>query len=60
MMHCLDPNSGAVHWSHDLVSEFEAKVLEGGYASSPIEYRDTIIVLSGGADQAIIAFNKAD
>lgn len=58
MMHCLDARSGVVLWSHDLAGEFGANLLEGGYASSPIEYKDTIIVLSGGKNQALVAFQK--
>ncbi|UCE61848.1 MAG: PQQ-binding-like beta-propeller repeat protein, partial [Phycisphaerales bacterium] len=63
VMHCLDAETGAVHWSHDFVREyggFGLKVCECGYSSSPIEYKNTVIALVGGKDQAIIAFNKTD
>ncbi len=58
MMHCLDAKTGKPKWSHDLSSEFAATILEGGYASSPIEHEGKIIVLSGGSKQSIIAFDK--
>ncbi len=58
MMHCLDAKDGSLKWSHDLVSEFSANVLWGGYSSSPIEHEGKIIVLSGGQDQSVIAFDK--
>jgi outer membrane protein assembly factor BamB len=63
VMHCLDADTGSVLWSHDLVREFGGfglKVCECGYSSSPIEYKNTVVALVGGKDQAIIAFNKAD
>ncbi|UCE59255.1 MAG: PQQ-like beta-propeller repeat protein [Phycisphaerales bacterium] len=63
VMHCLDADTGSVLWSHDFVREFGGfglKVCECGYSSSPIEYKDTVIALVGGKDQAIIAFSKMD
>ncbi|HKQ61306.1 MAG TPA: PQQ-binding-like beta-propeller repeat protein [Candidatus Polarisedimenticolaceae bacterium] len=59
-MHCLDKADGKVVWSHDLWTEFGGTVLEHGYASSPIEYGDTVIALVGGKDQSIVAFRKTD
>lgn len=63
IMHCLDADTGAVHWSHDFVSEFGGfgtNVAQCGYSPSPIEHKNTVIALVGGKDQAIIAFNKTD
>lgn len=59
-MHCLDRDTGKVIWSHDLWDEFEGNVLNHGYASSPIAYKDTVIALVGGEGQSIVAFSKAD
>ena len=58
IMHCLDKNSGKSVWSHDLWNEFGGTVLNHGYSSSPIEFGKNVIVLSGGEDQSIIAFDK--
>jgi outer membrane protein assembly factor BamB len=58
-MHCLDKKTGKVKWSHELWGdEFGGTVLKHGYSSSPIGYKDTIIVLVGGKGHSIVAFDK--
>ena len=60
-MHCLDKTSGEIRWSHDLWGdEFGGNVLPHGYASSPIEYGDTVVALVGGEGKGIVAFDKKD
>lgn len=59
-MHCLDAAAGKVDWSHDLWTEFEGSALQHGYASSPLAYKDTVIVPVGGEGRAFMAFNKKD
>jgi len=60
-MHCLNKKDGTVVWSHDLWGdEFKGTYLNHGYASSPIAYKDTVIVLVGGEGHSIVAFNKKD
>ena len=60
IMHCLDAATGKLLWSHNLLGEFGGNVLVLGYSSSPIAYKDTVIVLVGGKDQSIVAFDKND
>ena len=60
IIHCLDAATGKPLWSHNLLGEFGGTVLALGYSSSPIEYENTIIVLVGGKDQSIVAFDKRD
>ena len=45
--HCLDKKTGKVLWSHDLAEEFKVSTLLRGYGSSPIAYKDTVIVNIG-------------
>ncbi len=59
-MLCLDKNDGKVQWSHDLWKEFDGNVLQHGYSSSPIAYKNTVIVLVGGAGASIVALNQDD
>lgn len=60
-MHALDKKSGEVQWSIDLWgAEFGGTVLQHGYASSPIEYGDNVIVLVGGENNSIVALKKKD
>jgi len=57
-MFCLDKTDGKVLWSHDLWNELGGNFLNHGYSSSPVEYKDTVIVLVGAKDASIVAFDK--
>lgn len=54
---CYDAATGEVKWSHDLVKEFDHKVMGRGYSSSPLAYDGNVILQVGGDGQAIVAFN---
>ena len=56
-MFVLDKNNGKLLWSHDLMKEFGAPAPGRGYAPSPIQYRNTVIVPAGGTGQSLIAFD---
>ncbi len=58
--HCLDKRNGKVVWAHDLFKEFNGYVQDEYYASSPLAYKNTIIVPVGAPDGSIIAFNQKD
>lgn len=57
---CLDAERGTVLWSHELWRDFNGSFIINGYASSPIAYRDTVIVQVGGPERSLMAFNAAD
>jgi outer membrane protein assembly factor BamB len=56
----LDRKTGKRLWSHDLWTEYKGTFLERGYASSPMAYKETIIVPVGGAGRALMAFGQKD
>jgi outer membrane protein assembly factor BamB len=56
----LDRKSGKQLWSRDLWKEFKGTFLERGYASSPIAWKDTVIVPVGGPGRALMAFRQSD
>lgn len=60
LLHCLDKKTGKVLWSHNLWKEFGGTPLIYGYASSPLAYRDTVIVTAGGRGHALICFRQSD
>lgn len=60
MMYCLDAQSGSVLWSKDFRGDLGDHIRFGGYSSSPIEYKDTIILLPGTKGKALVALNKSD
>jgi outer membrane protein assembly factor BamB len=53
----IDKNTGQVLWYHDLINEYGAPVPDRGYAASPIQYRNTIVLPAGGAGQSLMAFD---
>lgn len=57
-MHSLDKNTGKVQWKRELWGEFGGNVLNHGYASSPIAYKDTVITLVGGDEASMVAFSQ--
>jgi outer membrane protein assembly factor BamB len=56
----LEQSTGKRLWSRDLWKEFKGTFLERGYASSPLAYKDGVIVPVGGAGRALMAFRQAD
>jgi outer membrane protein assembly factor BamB len=57
---CLDKRTGRLVWFHDLYKEFNGTVLVRGYSSSPIAYRDLVIVPVGGQQHGLMAFRQKD
>lgn len=57
-MHCLNKKDGKVYWKHELWKELGGNVLNHGYASSPIAYKDTVIALVGGEGASVVAFDQ--
>lgn len=47
VMHCYDRRTGKILWTHDLANEFDAPIPGRGYGSSPIAYKNTVIVSVG-------------
>jgi outer membrane protein assembly factor BamB len=60
LLQCLDKKSGKPLWTKHLDNDFKATRLVYGYASSPIAYRDLLIVPAGGKGRALIAFRISD
>ena len=56
-MHAFEKQSGNVVWSHDLWREYGGKRAERGYTCSPLVYKNTVIVVVGGAGQSLMAFD---
>lgn len=56
----LDRATGKRLWSHDLWKEYKGTFLERGYASSPLAYKDGVIVPVGGPGRALMAFRQSD
>ncbi len=59
-LHCLAKQTGKAIWAHDLVREFNGTVRVRGYSCNPISYKNTVIMMVGGAGHAIVAFNQKD
>jgi outer membrane protein assembly factor BamB len=59
-LQCLDKKTGKLLWTQQLWSEHHGSRMMYGYASSPIAFRDTVIVPVGGRGKALMAFQQAD
>jgi outer membrane protein assembly factor BamB len=59
-LQCLDKKSGKVLWTQQLWEQHGGSRLMYGYASSPIAFRDMVIVPVGGRGKAVMAFRQAD
>ncbi len=58
ILSCLDTKTGKQVWQHDLVKEFDGRVIKWNNAASPLLEGKLIFVNAGGAGQAMIAFDK--
>lgn len=56
----LELKTGKRRWSRDLWKELKGTFLERGYSSSPLAYKDAVIVPVGGAGRALMAFRQKD
>lgn len=58
-LHCLDQKSGKPVWSHDVLAEYGAKMPGFGFASSPLIYKNSLILPVGGPGVGVMAFDAA-
>jgi outer membrane protein assembly factor BamB len=58
-LQCLDRSSGKMIWTQQLWDDHGGSRMMYGYASSPIAYRDTVIVPVGGRGKSVMAFHQA-
>jgi outer membrane protein assembly factor BamB len=60
-MHALNKHTGKVAWTHELWGErFTGKLQGFGYSSSPVVYKDSVIVPLGGEGAGLVALNLKD
>jgi outer membrane protein assembly factor BamB len=59
-LQCFDKKTGKLLWTQELWAVHRGSRLMYGYASSPIAFRDTVIMPVGGAGKALMAFSQAD
>lgn len=60
-MHAFNKNTGKLVWTKDLWKDFPGStIMDRGYSSSPIAYKNTVIVKLGGPNHAIVALNPKD
>jgi outer membrane protein assembly factor BamB len=56
----LDKKTGKLLWTQELWAQHRGSQMMYGYSSSPIAFRDTVIVPVGGRGKAVMAFQQAD
>ena len=61
VVNCLDKQTGKLLWSKNLYQDFPgATRMDRGYSTSPLLYKNTIILAVGGHGHAMVALNPAD
>jgi outer membrane protein assembly factor BamB len=59
-LQCLDKKTGKLLWTEQLWENHQGSRLMYGYSSSPIAFRETVILPVGGPGKALMAFQQAD
>jgi outer membrane protein assembly factor BamB len=59
-LQCFDKRTGKLLWTQELWTAHQGSRLMYGYASSPIAFRDLVIVPVGGPGKSIMAFRQTD
>jgi len=59
-LQCLDKKSGNVLWTQELWGTHGGSRMMYGYSSSPIAFRDLVIVPVGGRGKSVMAFRQSD
>jgi outer membrane protein assembly factor BamB len=54
---CVDRERGSLVWSHELWRDLDGTFIGIGYSSSPVVYRDTLIVQVGAPRGSLMAFD---
>ena len=57
---CLNKTTGKEVWGHDLWGDLGGTIINVGYSSSPVAYKNKIVVQVGGVGHSLIAFDRAD
>ena len=57
---CVNKTTGKEVWSHDLWGKLGGTLINVGYSSSPIVYKNKVIVTVGGVGHSLIAFDLVD
>jgi len=58
ILNCLNPVSGTLHWSKNIVEDAETSLIEWGMAGAPLVYRDAVIVNPGGNTGSVAAYDR--
>lgn len=59
-LQCFEKKTGKLLWTQQLWTDHRGSRMMYGYASSPIAFRDLVIVPVGGRGKALMAFRQAD
>lgn len=59
-LQCFEKKTGKLVWTQELWNTHQGSRVMYGYASSPIAFRDTVIVPVGGRGKSVMAFRQAD
>lgn len=59
-LQCLEKRTGKIVWTQQLWQDHGGSRMMYGYASSPIAFRESVVVPVGGRGKSVMAFQQAD
>jgi outer membrane protein assembly factor BamB len=60
VLNCLDPVTGAMLWSRDIVADSKAQVPIWGFSASPLIVNDVLTVFAGGPkEKSVLAYSAS-
>ncbi|MEX0715796.1 MAG: PQQ-binding-like beta-propeller repeat protein [Planctomycetaceae bacterium] len=57
-LHCFDAAEGRVLWRKDLREEYKVRMPDWGITAAPVVEGDRLIVMIGGEDACVVAFDR--
>jgi len=58
VLNCLDPLTGSVFWSRNVVEDADTELIEWGMAGAPLIHEELVIVNPGGPNGAVAAYDR--
>jgi outer membrane protein assembly factor BamB len=59
ILNCLEPRTGSLIWSRNILDDAGARQLQWGFAGSPLVYDDVVVVNAGGREgKGVAAYNR--
>lgn len=59
-LNCIGANSGKIIWAVDVIKNYDGEIHKYGDAESPLVLENSVVFVTGGNENTMVAFNKND